>query len=459
MKNVRRSLLSSDGSRTAIFGICLSFFLSLCLCVSAVNLPAQSGGTYEIRQSVIASGGGQDSSGGAFSVDGTAGQSVAGGPSSGGTFAVTSGFWAPAVPFGFEGDVAPRPNGDSAVQSNDVIQVQRFQIGLDLPNQSTNEFQRADSAPFPTRGDGQIASTDVVQTQRYAIGLDMQQVASGPGGPGGIPHEEIVEPSTDASKSEADAKQSDAVPESSKANPQSVVQGTMRVLRVENAAGTTAQQVVVNIRTDAVGDESAYGFTVNYDLTKLRVPTTAIGTAGGSRLCNTNTPGQIICSVANFPNNNPASSTDQIGEIADANNQLLLRITFTVAANAASGPTPVTLSGVNASNDAAANLAISSQNGVVNISGPTAADASISGSVTTADGRGIRNARLILTNAATGETRSALSSSFGYYRFDGVPVSQTYVLTINSKRFRFEPNTRVISLPDNLTDENFTALE
>ena len=230
------------------------------------------------------------------------------------------------------------------------------------------------------------------------------------------------------------------------------------MLRVESASASVGQQVVVNIRVDAVGDESAYGFSVNYNSARLTSPTTAIGTAGGSRFCNTGTAGQIACSVNNFPDNNPSSSTDQIGEIANANDQLLLRITFTIAANSPNGPTPVTLSNVNASNDAATSLAISSQDGAVTISGgPTAAGASISGRVTTADGRGIRNARLVLTDAATGEVRSTLSSPFGYYRFYDVAVGRTYVVSVASKRFRFDP--RVLALLDNLADLDFTAME
>ena len=80
---------------------------------------------------------------------------------------------------GTESDIAGRPGGDGIIQSNDVIQVQRFQIGLDQPYQS-NEFQRADSAPFSVRGDGQIQSNDVVQAQRFQIGLDALQFAGGP---------------------------------------------------------------------------------------------------------------------------------------------------------------------------------------------------------------------------------------------------------------------------------------
>lgn len=55
---------------------------------------AQSGGTLNITQSVIASGGGQNASGGGnFAVAGTIGQSLAGTNQTGGTFNLRGGFW------------------------------------------------------------------------------------------------------------------------------------------------------------------------------------------------------------------------------------------------------------------------------------------------------------------------------------------------------------------------------
>lgn len=89
---------------------------------------------------------------------------------------------------------------------------------------------------------------------------------------------------------------------------------------------------------------------------------------------------------------------------------------------------------------------------------PTAANASISGRILTFEGYGIRSVSITLTNLSTAEVRSGLSSAFGYYRFDEILVGQTYILTVNSKRFSFNPNTRVITLLDELTDEDFTAL-
>ncbi|MEQ1643212.1 MAG: dockerin type I repeat-containing protein [Pyrinomonadaceae bacterium] len=84
----------------------------------------------------------------------------------------------PAGP-GWEGDLTPRPNGDGAVNSTDVIQVRRFATGLDTPAPDTNEGQRADSAPLATNGDGNINAGDAIQVRRFASGLDPLVAGSG----------------------------------------------------------------------------------------------------------------------------------------------------------------------------------------------------------------------------------------------------------------------------------------
>ena len=87
---------------------------------------------------------------------------------------------------------------------------------------------------------------------------------------------------------------------------------------------------------------------------------------------------------------------------------------------------------------------------------PTAARVSISGRVATADGYGIRNAFITLT-APDGTARTAISNGFGYYHFAEVEVGQTYILNIRSKQFVFNPNTRIVSVNEDLTDVNWTA--
>jgi hypothetical protein len=68
-------------------------FIALCLCVSAVNLIAQTGGTFDLRHSVIAGGGESNSTGGTFNVSGTVGQNVAGTASGGAPYDLHGGFW------------------------------------------------------------------------------------------------------------------------------------------------------------------------------------------------------------------------------------------------------------------------------------------------------------------------------------------------------------------------------
>lgn len=85
---------------------------------------------------------------------------------------------------------------------------------------------------------------------------------------------------------------------------------------------------------------------------------------------------------------------------------------------------------------------------------PTAAMVSVSGRVLTARGQGIRNVYLTLTNG-TGAIKTAQTTSFGYFHFDGIEVGQTYILEINSKKYVFANPTRVLTVQDAITDADF----
>jgi hypothetical protein len=82
---------------------------------------------------------------------------------------------------------------------------------------------------------------------------------------------------------------------------------------------------------------------------------------------------------------------------------------------------------------------------------PTAASVTIGGRVTV-QGRGLRNALVTLTDQ-NGNTRMAMTSSFGYYRFADVQVGGTYVINVVSKRFQFDP--RILTLAEETNDLNF----
>lgn len=89
---------------------------------------------------------------------------------------------------------------------------------------------------------------------------------------------------------------------------------------------------------------------------------------------------------------------------------------------------------------------------------PTAASVSISGRVTTAEGYGIRNAIVYLTQQ-DGTVASARTGTFGYYRFDDIPAGQTVFVSVASKRYTFNLSTRVVNLNDDVSDFDWVSNE
>lgn len=88
---------------------------------------------------------------------------------------------------------------------------------------------------------------------------------------------------------------------------------------------------------------------------------------------------------------------------------------------------------------------------------PTAANVAIGGRISTPDGAGIRNVVITLTDLSNGSSVSTLSTTFGYYRIDAVPIGRTYLLSVTSKQFVFEPGSRIIAVLDDALDEDFTG--
>ena len=83
---------------------------------------------------------------------------------------------------------------------------------------------------------------------------------------------------------------------------------------------------------------------------------------------------------------------------------------------------------------------------------PTAASASISGRVTTADGRGLQIAKVICVGV-DGNSRSALTNGFGYYFLSDIPAGQTYIISVERKGYSFTP--RVVNVVDDLVGVDF----
>jgi hypothetical protein len=87
----------------------------------------------------------------------------------------------------------------------------------------------------------------------------------------------------------------------------------------------------------------------------------------------------------------------------------------------------------------------------------SSAGASVTGRVITPNGNGIRD---VMVSIAGGELEHPLqvaTSNFGYFRFEDIPAGGTYVVTVQSRRFRFSSPSTVITLNDSIAGIDFVA--
>lgn len=89
--------------------------------------------------------------------------------------------------------------------------------------------------------------------------------------------------------------------------------------------------------------------------------------------------------------------------------------------------------------------------------GPTAANVSLNGRVMTANGQGIRDAVVTIDGGGLSAPRRMRTVTFGYFRFDDLSSGQTYIVTVNSRRYAFAVPTRLVTLEDNVSDFDFAA--
>ena len=89
--------------------------------------------------------------------------------------------------------------------------------------------------------------------------------------------------------------------------------------------------------------------------------------------------------------------------------------------------------------------------------GPTAADAIVSGRVVNQNGRALRGVYLVLHRSSDGETRTAMTNPFGVYRFAGIEVGELYTVYVQSKRYTFDNSPFTFSLTEDFTSLNFVG--
>jgi hypothetical protein len=89
--------------------------------------------------------------------------------------------------------------------------------------------------------------------------------------------------------------------------------------------------------------------------------------------------------------------------------------------------------------------------------GTTAAAASLGGTVLSENGRGLPRSMATIQNLNTEETRTVITNSFGYYRFNALPVGDLYVVTITNKKAGFNRQTQSFVLNGDEDNLNFTT--
>ncbi|MEQ1922205.1 MAG: carboxypeptidase-like regulatory domain-containing protein [Pyrinomonadaceae bacterium] len=82
----------------------------------------------------------------------------------------------------------------------------------------------------------------------------------------------------------------------------------------------------------------------------------------------------------------------------------------------------------------------------------------ISGRVRTANGRGITNATIRITGGLLASPIVEKTTRNGVYSVPGLTAGQQYVVTVNSRRFVFTPNSQTVTIQNDLTNLDFTAV-
>ncbi len=88
-----------------------------------------------------------------------------------------------------------------------------------------------------------------------------------------------------------------------------------------------------------------------------------------------------------------------------------------------------------------------------------AADTSIVGRVLTSYGAGIRNVIVTAYGGRLTQPKVTVTSTFGYYRFDGLPAGDSYVISVTAKRYLFQHNAMLVNLDQSLVGVDFVSIQ
>ena len=367
---------------------------------------------------------------------------------------------------GFEGDVNRQAvgvagTGDGDVNVADQIQYQRFLGGLDCPSISPNEQQRLDAGPRTTRGDGLLGGTDGAAIDAYArhdsaTDFDPNTVGWQPTPAGG---QTAI---TNLGCRPTSAPESDNV---TATKPEAESVSAARVVRIVPEAAI-GRDITIAIEMTAQGNEAGTQYGLHFDPAVVRISGISGANVNPDITLGADSPVETTLNV-----NAEDAGNGNIGIVENFNGasnfikaipegaRRIARVTFHVRSGAAPGESRVTfdesvIKAVTADTNGMILSATYDQTGIITI--PATSGASVSGRVTTADGRGLRNATVTIFDQ-TGFARTVTTSSFGYYEFGDLPSGGTYTIGVASRQYRFA--SRTVEITDSLTNVDFTGQE
>lgn len=88
---------------------------------------------------------------------------------------------------------------------------------------------------------------------------------------------------------------------------------------------------------------------------------------------------------------------------------------------------------------------------------PTAANAEVSGRVTDTGNRGLENVSVSISGGSLIQPIVVTTRLNGQFRLTGIPTGETYLITVRSKRYSFNPSSRVLALNDNVEGITFIS--
>ena len=335
-----------------------------------------------------------------------------------------------------------KTTGQNSISSNDAARIAQHVTGIN-PLTTDNQKVTADVS-----GSGDISSFDAAMIARFAAGVGASTGATntwrfflppGPNFPVGSSPTSRTYPQVTSSIAGEDYiglligdVSGNWVPSSARSDAGRPRHSAVAVNLPEVVTAADNEIIIpVSVKGAANKEIISYEFDLRYDPTVIEPqqdPVDVAGTASRGLFAVSNAEEKGLLRVVMY------------GPFPIDGNGALLNLRF-VAVGSAGLVSPLTFERI-IFNEGDPETTVTS--GKVELSASTADTAEVDGRLLDPMGHGIPLARVTLTDTA-GQTRSAVSNGFGYYRFGGLEAGQSYTISSESREWKFAPLTVAIT--------------